>query len=290
MNATAITLQAPGVAVAVDPDHGGRLTRLTNLHDGREWLHQARATRTPATSYDEGDLGGWDEMLPTIAACRHPETGDPLRDHGDLWDQPWEVTSCDDHSVVTRVSTRGPMVVLERSIRVLENHVRLDYAATSERDVAVLWAAHPLFSTRVGSRVVLDESMRPWRAGDAARSPYPWPREGLSVERDVPTGTDLKLFGDVTRCAGASCAIVDADGSRVDLRWDVRAAPFVGLWLDHGHLVEGAVAALEPTTGADDALDVANRLGPAFTLWAHRPRRWWLDVRLSAANHAPVAG
>ncbi len=281
--ATAITLRASGVAVTVDPARGARITHLRNLEDGREWLHQAGTGSPTSSAYDDGSLGGWDEMMPTIAACRQPDTGEELSDHGDLWDQAWEVVAHDDASLTTRATTRRPVVTLERTVRVLEHRVRLDYAATSPRDTTVLWAAHPLFALRSGSRVVLDETLRPVRGDAADRPPFAWPRGGLRVDADLRPGSDVKLFTDVSRTTGPPCGIVDADGSRLDLTWEVAEAPVLGIWLDHGSLVEGSVVALEPTTGADDALDEASRRGPAWALLAERPRRWWVEVALAAS-------
>lgn len=282
VSAPAITLSAPGVAVTLAPEHGGRITHLTNLDDGREWLHQARVAAPRTAAYDDSDLGGWDEMLPTVAACRHPDTGQALGDHGDLWDQAWEVVRRDRTSVTTRASTRGPVVALERTVRLLERRVRLEYAATSDRDVAVLWAAHPLFALRPGSRVDVGATLEPVRGDVAGRPAFAWPRGGLVVEADVPAGTNVKLFADASRAAGPPCRIIDADGSRLELDWDVAEAPYLGIWLDHGSLVEGRVVALEPTTGADDALEEACRRGPAWVVPAGRPRRWWVEVRLAS--------
>jgi hypothetical protein len=105
-----VTLSAGGARVEIAPALGGKLTRLVLA--GRDWLwtndQLARVAPTRAVAADDGasyvataDTGGYDECLPTVAACTIDAAGRgpvALPDHGELWSQdaPTERDPADD--------------------------------------------------------------------------------------------------------------------------------------------------------------------------------------------------
>jgi len=97
-----VVIRAGDCAVTLLPAFGGKISSI--CLKGRELLqtplrHVLPRTRT--MSFDNGDASGWDECLPSVAACRlETDTGPvDVPDHGDLWRTEWSVVG--DHGPET---------------------------------------------------------------------------------------------------------------------------------------------------------------------------------------------
>lgn len=275
-----ITLSAEGISVSMSPERGGKITSLNDTQRAREWLEPSDGELSGPVardaSFDEGDMCGWDEVMPTIEACRHPVTGAPLGDHGELWRQSWTVTARSPDSVTTSVGDEVLGYRLERTLRVSPHALRVDYRVVTEAsDLPLLWAAHPLFAARAGTRVFadvepLDLAGRPWPAG------------GVAVSSDLAAGSGRKVF---LRPRGEQALswLVDLDGSCLSLRWPRQRVPFLGLWLDHCSLSRHPVVGIEPTNGCDDSLAAAYAVRSEESAAALCLRRWSLVVSVGTA-------
>ena len=88
-----ISLDNDRVKVIVVPTLGARVISFADRFAAREWLVAGDPPGDPAAwarrdaVFDGEAAFGWDECLPTVAACADPldPTGPPLRDHGDQW-------------------------------------------------------------------------------------------------------------------------------------------------------------------------------------------------------------
>jgi galactose mutarotase-like enzyme len=263
-----IELRAEGVTLRVVPAWGGRITSLRDTTRSREWLEESVDAPDPTRPYDEGALGGWDEMAPTIAACAHPVLGVALADHGDLWRAPWEVTAASTSSLTTRVRGASLPFTLERTVALDARRVRVDYHLRTEGALALLWAAHPLFRVVPGTRV---------RAAATALAGASWDEAGVSLEDVVAPGEECKVF---LASTDARASLIDPDGATLTLAWEHAAAPYLGVWFDRGAYARHPVVALEPTFGPDDALDNAFATARDDVTVASE-RRWHLEVSLT---------
>jgi hypothetical protein len=286
-----VRLATEGVSLAMLPEHGGKIISLFDERHGREWLEQPidgeLQASVSAGSFDDGEMCGWDEIMPTIASCRLNGSGVELPDHGDLWRTSWDVLAMGESTVTTRARGVSLDYVLERTLTLHEFGVRAHYTVStgSEVPLALLWAAHPLFSMQSGTRVMLDRAVT--RAVEVAasgtRQVVAWPRHGVDVKQDLPFGTGRKLF--TTASPTTEASLVDPSGTFLKLQWSADEVPYLGIWLDHCSLSRRPVVSLEPTTGADDALDVATRLGPVWDVAGTRDRCWRMDVTLGRHDH-----
>ena len=82
-----VLIQAGECSVTVLPQFGGKIASIRIQE--RELLQQplaAVAPRTRTMTFEAGDASGWDECLPSVAACRvKTEAGvAAIPDHGDL--------------------------------------------------------------------------------------------------------------------------------------------------------------------------------------------------------------
>ena len=173
-----VVMTAGECVVTILPRYGGKISSIKVK--GRELLQQPLgpiAPRTQTTGFDESDASGWDECLPSVAACEVEFAGAKVRvpDHGDLWRVQWELkdeaTELRDGKIpVTLVGKCFSLPLeLERTIALSETangwRLSLDYRLTNVGDASApwAWAAHPLFAVEPGDRIVLPESIRTLR-------------------------------------------------------------------------------------------------------------------------------
>lgn len=88
-----VLISAGDCVVTVLPQFGGKIASI-RVHD-RELLQGPLAPIAPRTKtmgFDRSDASGWDECLPSVAACRVETEGGTaeIPDHGDLWRVEWE--------------------------------------------------------------------------------------------------------------------------------------------------------------------------------------------------------
>ena len=180
-----VVMRAGRCALTLLPHLGGKIASIRI--GGQEMLQAplaAYAARTRCMRFDAGDASGWDECLPSVAACVvQTEAGAAsIPDHGDLWRVQWreipgigpEIADREpDHSSAARIALCGACfslpLALERSIQLAESpsgyKLRLDYALrnTGASPTPWSWAAHPLFAAEAGDRIVLPDSIRELR-------------------------------------------------------------------------------------------------------------------------------
>ena len=304
-----VSLEAGGCAVTLLPRFGGKIASI-QVH-GRELLQPPLAPVAPRTremSFDEGDASGWDECLPSVAACRVPLPGGfeaQVPDHGDLWRVEWEKNR-DQGSEIRDQKTSAALYAkcfslplgLERTVSLEEQdggwRLGLQYRVTNFGSAPVpwSWAAHPLFLAEEGDRIVLPRSIRSLRLegsgggrlgknGDTVSWPVARLADGgetdLSVALAGDSGVGDKLFTGALEAEENWCELVrPRAGVRIRVSFDTAATPYLGLWICYGGWPEkdGAkqtCVAMEPATAPVDSLA---RPGPWSRLL--RPRESYL--------------
>ncbi|MFK3677434.1 hypothetical protein ACI2IP_06865 [Microbacterium sp. NPDC090218] len=241
--------------------------RTISLRGTEEWLHQPTGTRT-RTDFAATSLGGWDEMLPTIDACRVPQ-GDGFEDwgdHGEVWNRRWS-----GGSTSHEVAVRG--LRLRRTVTQESAGVRLDYALTSEQERPVQWAAHPQFVWTPGTTLELGRAA-PWRrvypdAGERTLAAEVDPSSLL----DSPAGAKWWSTEPIDHVV-----LRRPDGTGLRLSWDADVLPWVALWVDPGAFASAPVIAIEPALVPHDSLADAVRVGSAPTVGPERSLAWWLRL------------
>jgi hypothetical protein len=276
-----ITLEGPGISVTLLPERGGKITSLLDTASGREWLEAPEGALSgiadATVEYDDGDMCGWDEMMPTLSACEYPGTSLALPDHGELWSKSWDVTSLNATSVTTSVRGGALPYQFERTLRVGPRSLRVDYRVSTDsgRSLQLLWAAHPLFAVSAGTRLILEASKFESSLND------------VSVADDLAVGTSIKLFARL-RAATSTAKLLDASGTFLTLTWNRGDAPHVGLWLDHMQYARHPVTGIEPTNCPFESLSEAIGANQAWTVSRSQPRRWSMEVELGSTEHTPL--
>jgi galactose mutarotase-like enzyme len=286
-----VLIRAGDCTVTLLPLYGGK---IASIRIGEQELLQQPlapiASRTRTMTFDSGDASGWDECLPSVAACRvETDTGAvEIPDHGDLWRVEWKDS---ERKTVNRVQSDGSLALtgecfslpleLERRVLLEEMQsgwrLQLRYKLTNTGSSAApwSWAAHPLFAVEEGDRVVLPESIASLRVegsgggrlgkdGDTVTWPVAKLAGGgvtdLRVAKAPDSGIGYKLFAGPLAPSENWCALErPSAGVRLKVKFDAEATPYLGLWICYGGWPEGRgpkqmCLAMEPATAPVDSL------------------------------------
>jgi len=272
-------------------------------------------------AFEEGDASGWDECLPSVAACTVVTDGKAtaIPDHGDLWRVQWEKpgTATRDEGPDRKKDASATLIgkcfslplELERWLSLSETgdgwRLDLHYKLTNKGDHAAAWswAAHPLFAAEKGDRIVLPKSIRSLRlegsgggrlgkTGDLVTWPVATLANGstddLSVADASNAGIGDKLFAGPLSAEENWCALERVSaGIRIRVRFDAAATPYLGLWICYGGWPEKAgpkqaCVAMEPSTAPVDSL--AARGAWSRVLERGETFCWSMQVELEATE------
>ncbi|HKF47777.1 MAG TPA: hypothetical protein VKB38_10505 [Terracidiphilus sp.] len=281
--------------VTLLPCFGGKISSIRV--NGHELLQQPLApvaARTRTMTFDAGDASGWDECLPSVAACTVRTAAGPkeVPDHGDLWRVEWQKqaagtreqgSASDDGEVALVGECFSLPLRLERTLKLAETEagwrLNLDYKLTNTGSTPTpwSWAAHPLFSAAAGDRLVLPKSVHVLRLEGSGGGrlgkggdPVVWPmarlangsRTDLSVAQPPETGIGDKLFAGPLATNENWCALErPSAGVRIRVSFNAAASPYVGLWICYGGWPDRpgpkqVCVAMEPATAPVDSLAI----------------------------------
>jgi len=214
---------------------------------GEELLDQGIGVDEPeAAGFVESGAWGWDEMVPNVDAT------ETLPDHGEAWRLPWDVVRSADHEVEMRCRGRLVPWELERTIRLGENlTATYVYRNVGRRAHLAYWCAHPLFRFEPDMEIGV-----PGGVGEIAK--------GRSAKHFPPRGSFDRAL------------LRWRAGPGIELSWDPKLTPYVGIWVCNGDLGGYRQVAIEPATGGHDRPDAA---APPPLLAPGETHRWWLQVR-----------
>jgi len=294
-----IRLGSDDLMLEVDPQDGGKVTRLCCRRHERDWLHGPPDPDLPSgpDEYGVSRSWGWDELFPTVGTS----TGAPpfpwaseLRDHGELWGRSWAVEKESRRTVSLRFTDPARRFDFVRTLAVDGPTVSARYELRNLLPVPLpfLWAMHPIFSVEPGDhlelldvRSVTATYLRPHRL-QAVGARLDWPAAdingaALRLDRIAPEDgqTALKYFAGpphpVARLAGRHCGL--------EVRTEV---PFVGIYVNLGGWPRPGTAlhqvGIEPTTSPADDLTSAISAGTHCVLGAAGITAWHATIRLTS--------
>lgn len=254
-----VLIQSGDCSLQLLPQMGGKIGSIRV--NGRELLHAPLApitTRTSNMPFDASDASGWDECLPSVAACRIATASGSadIPDHGDLWRVTWETRESDDTSVTLRGTCFSLPLTLERTIALTQNgqgwQIKLDYKLTNNGRNAVpwSWAAHPLFAVDSGDTLELPATITSLRVEGSggnrlgkADDTIAWPiakitggsTTDLRLAQAPQAGIGDKLFaGPLTANENWCILHRPSAGVRIRFTFDTALTPYLGLWLCYG--------------------------------------------------------
>jgi galactose mutarotase-like enzyme len=270
-----VLIHAGDCSLTVLPELGGK---IASIRIGDRELLQAPlvplAGRTRTMSFDAGDAGGWDECLPSVAACDVSTAGGMAHvpDHGDLWRVEWERQGSgirdQGSSALNHANGRNPASItlsgtcfslpleLKRTLTLTEQkdgwRLDLGYKLTNMAAYPVpwSWAAHPLFAVEPGDRILLPQSIHALRVEGSGGGrlgkngdTISWPTAALagggstdlSIAQSPQSGIGDKLFAGPLAESENWCALERPSVHlRIRVSLDPSVTPYLGLWICYG--------------------------------------------------------
>lgn len=310
------TLDNGVIRLRLLPQLGGKIISLVRVDSGREYLVSLQGTRSRFRPPSYGGIFvdynnvGFDECIPTIAACSYPVDsyrGRQLPDHGDVWSLPWNYEA---HGEELWLSVEGRSLpyVLRKCLRLEGCQLNIDYELQNTSDAAFhyLWSSHPLLNTELGARIMLPPDVgellidsskgnRLGRQGDSCTWPIAILRDGrlddLSVMKARGCQSD-KLYT-ARLCTGYCGLLYPSTNESILFRFDPAHVPYVGMWICHG---AGAsddprrpyTVAMEPCVGRPDALAEAMERKECALLPPRDIKHWTVQVELREGVSLPA--
>lgn len=288
------------------PEFGGKIISLRSRRTGEEFLlpplNNYRHVSSSAI-FSESDGGGFDECLPSVAACESILGEPSVPDHGDLWRLPWHVDS-EHPPVVLHADAVSRPLRLTRRARLDGASLVLNYelANLSDAPATWLWSAHPLLRVDSGDRIVLPDEIAEVHVAYcasglfAADSSIPWPaaRPASGLPADLSQvgegdGVTANKFFVRMGPSGWGALYRKRAGQGLVIRFAASSLPFLGLWVCLGawpgeSAEKQYTVALEPSTSDTDSLASAVRNGTARSLGGRQLYGWSLEIELLGAS------
>lgn len=280
-----VVIGPPDCRLTILPRFGGKIASL--YVRGHELLQQPLAPIAPRTRhqpFDAGDASGWDECLPSVAACSVPHAHGraPIPDHGDLWRIGAEIAAEKQDNALTLVWQCFSLPLrLERTLQLDETpagwQLRLSYKLTNTGTQAApwSWAAHPLFAVDPGDRIHLPHEISTLRLegsaagrlgknGGTVRWPIARLADGgetdLRLVQPPQSAIGDKLFAGPLAARAGWCELFRSQAKlALRLSFETAQTPYLGLWLCYGGWPDKPgpkqmCVALEPATAPVDSL------------------------------------
>ena len=306
----AVVLDNRSLRLTVLPELGGKIASLIWQESGHEYLLQptdpesAYLTRSHGGLFENHEPCGFDECVPTVAECLYPEDPFPakrLHDHGDVWCLPSNIEVVDGQITLTSSLESVPLQ-FTKTIKLLENTVRLDYETTnlSQSTLKFLWSAHPLLRVEPGAEIILppevtqvevgwSKDQRLGKSGDRCS----WPKatgsssQIVDINRIVSpsANTAEKLF--TPRLSEGFCGLfLPRENECIVFYFDPRAVPYIGIWICQGGWPSSQAGkhftvALEPCNGRPDSLEKAITRNECAVLGPCGTMRWRMEIEIN---------
>lgn len=307
----AIVLSNADLLLVAIPEHGGKIASLVRQQSGYEYLLQTISGQNYsqlayAEDFENGDLSGFDECIPTIAKSRYPSepaAGKQLPDHGDVWSLPSKLEVVGEKvSFIT--SLYSLPLRFTKTVQLHGSTVRLDYEVMnlSHSALKFLWSAHPLLNVQHQAEIVLppcvDELEIGWSKDGRLGQPgsrCSWPnakqRSGRAIDISrvviANAGTAEKLF--TSRLSQGFCGLFLKEANEgIAFHFDPKLIPYLGIWICLGgwpldSTTKQFTVALEPCSGRPDSLEEAINREECSLVEGYASRRWWLEMELGVA-------
>lgn len=298
-NISCIVMESDSLVVKIIPESGGKIQSIFDKRLNKEYLvqspHAEYIRSTYGSDYGAGDVSGFDEVFPSIEQCFYPLPpwqGTRVPDHGEVWALPWDLQTKDQSMTLSVNGVRFPYRLQKKVEFIRDNAIRLSYVAEnlSHFDFYFAWAAHNLFVTEPGTRIVLPPSVNKVFSTCSRKNQlgkfggiHDWPvttynGEPYDISDANPKYSDLcEKYYAMGQVAEGWCALHHPQsGATIGLSYPIDQVPYLGVW--EGIMNNQYVTALEPCTGDLDFLDTAIQWGRCSVIKAKSKYEWYLNL------------
>jgi hypothetical protein len=294
-----VKIENDHLAMDVWPTLGGKVSSLVDKSDNFELLFNYPAELPDSPRYDSPYANhwtsGWDECFPAVAASiypRHPYSGIPVPDHGELWGIPATTAVPTKDGITTVFHGLRFGYRLTRKLFLEESSLTAEYTLNNLApfEFRYVWCMHALLS--MAAPVLLtDPKGGEYRlshdeAGRRIDIPYVWPvtpsGEDFSQPTSLPCKRAWKSYS-ASPIESTFALTYPTRNRRLTLEYSSSDAQpaYWGLWIDSGAWGGKPVFSVEPTTGRYDEIDRSIKDDSAGRIGPFEKRQWSVQFTLS---------
>ncbi len=262
-------LENERISAALLPQLGGKLISLKDKRSGFEFLFQnpkgEYKLRGAYDSFENYDASGFDDAFPNINESVSRVSGKDVHfpDHGEIWRTQMTADN-DGHGIV--LACRGKVLpyLYQKKVSLMQTGLHLEYRIVNEGtfDIPCLWTMHDLVNYDRDMCLILPKSP------DMVENVLSCAAYG-NVGNKLPVNSAITHMPDQADCDMLKwylCGKVDTGvcgyeypsrGLRLMLKYDANKLPYLGFWCTLGGYRGDFNAALEPSTGYYDGIDIA---------------------------------
>ena len=299
-NMQALYLENDLLRVAVLPEVGGKIASVYHKPQAFEAIFQpgsgSYSVPTYGAPFKNYGASGIDDCLPNIDLGRYPEApfqGLELPDHGEVWSLPWAFQM--EEEVLTG-SVRGRCLpyTFVRKMELNQNELALKYTLRNDGTAPLrcLWTFHGLLACDEASEIHLAEVQKvvnvkesrhlgpPGTVHDFPLSRYEGHDVALNRIRPKTSCNREKYYVDPSERTGDASMTLNQNRLRLCLRFSPEELPYCGVWLNEGAFNNDLVAALEPSNGYYDSMEIACRNGTPEPIAPGEESEWTICIQL----------
>ena len=236
------------------PDDGARISVMK--YAGLDLLTSGPVVFRPPIryfgEYETRPVYGYDDCFPTVDPCLYPESGHKCRDHGELCWQKWN-TEISGNCLICSTNCHEPRVWFKRILRFEGNSLtwRFEVNSLSEESSAFLHVMHALLPLQQVTDLEIPDCRSIFDEITSKESGLKNSQELGEYLRAIRPGSfGMFLLREI---ADGFVNLVFSSGMRLEIRFDHKLFPTLGIWWNNGGYPEGGQlrteCAFEPIPG-----------------------------------------
>lgn len=289
------------LSVDIDPKRGGAITGIRSASTGDEWIYfdpKRRPEGASLENYDEVWCGGFEELFPNDAAGMID--GRSLRDHGELWQQPWDVIRQHELGVTLSFTCSTVPAVITKEIRLNADSpsVSIEYSIQNKSGdtFPYLFKLHPAMRIEAGDTIVLPGGMVTPVSLDfstiiGSEGPFSWPmvKDRSNAEADLSVIPEQKLghqeFIYVKDLPDGSCGLKrKTTGEEFIIDFPQEIFPYTWMFMALGGWREYYTVVLEPCTNFPKDMTTAIANGTCAVMKPNEQRTFSINISVRSPH------
>lgn len=283
-------------SASILPNRGAKISSIYYKPLEMELLLQPEQEGVPEFVTDPSEFSvmdsfGYDDMVPTIDRCLCQDDtykGVVLPDHGEVWSRPWKCEKINDQNILCSIQGAVLPYHLSRNVSVTENGITLTYHLVNltSIELPLLWAAHALFKTYEGMRLIVPDYMN--YILTAIESPLYGESESIhsfpiSREKDISiikpyTGLYGKYYFLQPTLQGWCALETKQLKSRILVSFASEIPTYLGIWMNEGGWGNQNTIGIEPASAAMDSPFRAEKLSMGEFIPANGETTWHINI------------
>ncbi|WP_129408034.1 hypothetical protein [Marinitoga lauensis] len=298
LNMEGITIENDYIKLVVLPNLGAKIASIYYKPQNFEVLFQPTLKKYNLPKYGDSfaqyDTSGSDEMFPNIDKGIYPFEeyyGEILPDHGELWSIPWNCKIIGNNIIESIVDSPKFNYTFKRIIELKNNKIILTYSVKNNgiKKFKGFWTFHGLVAIDKNSKIILNGINRVlnvkknshYLGNSENECSYPV-YNNYQLNKFLPPevkNTEKFYLLDKIDYAG-----ITLNNNNLLYLVNFKELPYLGIWKNEGGFKNEYNAAIEPTNGFYDSLEITKKHNKYLTFESGEEKSWLISIELNEEN------